>query len=240
MHKKLLSLAVAWGLLASNQWVAQEVWWNSRENQKVAVEAVVDSTRENLVNTVNWSDYISDTIDLYKADFFQKLDDGGRISMNDVSEFIKQHEAEINLLSEKYNEYVEGLSEEEIVDMILEIMEKDERIQKRLHKMANRNDLKQAIASFDYKEILKIFEQEIKGPFEVIAVYSGMFLLLSLLFCWFEISAYRDLLKNRHQLRKESEAIERANNNLKSQNYRLKEQIASLKLEFRKLEWWDN
>ena len=56
MNKGLLSLAVAWGLLASNQWVAQEVWRKPRENQKLAIEAVVDSTKESLVDTIHFHD----------------------------------------------------------------------------------------------------------------------------------------------------------------------------------------
>ena len=154
MNKGLLSLAVAWWLLASNQWVAQEVWWNSCENQKVAIKTVVDSTKESLVDTINFDD----AEQLFQLLSSMNLDVLSNISSKDIVEYIKCHREEFEL----YLKNLDWQIDEVWMDMIQWYLEESGEIREILFRMVNRKDVMKALREWDREKVVSLFKKEIR------------------------------------------------------------------------------
>ena len=160
MNKGLLSLAVAWELLASNQWMAQEVWRNCRENQKVAIEVVIDSTKESLVDTINFDD----ASQLFNILSSINLDELSNISSKDIVEYIKCHREEFEL----YLRNLDWQIDEVWMDMIQWYLEESGEIREILFKMVNREDVMKALREWDREKIVSFFKDEILAEWEAV------------------------------------------------------------------------
>ncbi len=172
MNKGLLSLAVAWGLLASNQWMAQEVWWNSRESQKVAIETVVDSTKESLVDMINFDD----AAQLFQLLSSLNLDELSNISSKDIVEYIKCHREEFEL----YLRNLDWQIDEVWMDMVQWYLEESGEIREILFKMVNREDVMKALREWDREKLVSLFKREIDDEWKFVEV---TWIILICLFC---------------------------------------------------------